>query len=456
MIALIGLTLTCAQKLDSLFLEKAYQGINFGAVVMDKSGNVLYEHNADARLTPASNMKVLTHVYAFSVLGKDWRPKTRFWKDGNDVIVDAVGDPTISSAQLREVVGKLGVLAPYKIKVHAAFKGGYPDGWKPDDYQYKYGTPVYAFSVDRANMSVYAQNHALETLPDTLGITVKRGSTKGKLDVRYNFWARVLVVTGALPEGRKAITEITAPDPAAHACFVMGGTPAGTADLPARAPDAVIEGKTLSELACECLRPSDNTMAEEILQMAAHEDVARTGKSSYDMDPSANDPFSWAGTSLQDFYWEKLGVPRGDVRVFDGSGLSRRDLVTSRALAKALQFAWTQPFRYDFVNALPRAGINGTMKNRLKGLPVSAKTGSLNNVAALSGYVYPDTEDPLIFAVIGNTNGRPASLVRQLADKLVTELAAERSRNAGKGSSGGLESAVPLPGYGAIARNRLR
>ena len=450
------MTLACSQKLDSLFLERAYSGINFGAVVMDKDGTVLYEHDADARLTPASNMKVLTHVYAFSVLGSNWRPQTRFWKEGNDVIVDAVGDPAITSEQLREVAGKLGVLAPYKIKIHSSFKGGYPDGWKPDDYQFDYGTPVYAFAVDHASMPVYAQKRALEPLPESLGVIVKRGSSKGKLDTHYNFWGRVLTVNGALPEGRSAVARITAPDPAAHACFVMGGTPAGTADLPSRAPDAVIDGKTLGELAGICLRPSDNMMAEDILQMAAHEDVKRTGKSSFDLDPTSSDPFSWAGTSLQDFYWSKLGVPRSDIRVFDGSGLSRRDLVTSRALAKALQFAWTQPFRSDFVNALPRAGVSGTLKNRLKGLPVVAKTGSLNNVAALSGYVNPDGQDPLIFAVIGNTNGKPASLVRQLADKLVAELVAERNRDGSAGKIGSLESSLSVPRDRTSALHRLR
>ena len=165
MTSLLALTLACSQKLDGLFADRAYSGITFSAVVIDHEGKVLYERGADTRLVPASNTKVLTHVYAFSVLGKDWKPRTRFWKEGDDLVVDAVGDPDLTSAQLTGVVTKLGLKAPFKVKVHSAFKGGYPEGWKPDDYQYKYGRPVFAFSVDQALLPVYAHKGLLEPLP---------------------------------------------------------------------------------------------------------------------------------------------------------------------------------------------------------------------------------------------------------------------------------------------------
>lgn len=448
-----ALQLSCAQRLESLFREPAYQGINFGAVVMDRSGQILFQHDADARLVPASNMKVLTHVYAFSVLGRDWRPVTRLWKEGNDVVVDAVGDPGLTSDQLRAAVDKLGVAKPFKVKVHAMFKGGYPDGWKPDDYQYKYGRPVYAFSVDQAMLPLYASKRAVEPVPDSLGVLLKRGAGRGKPDVSYNFWGRVAIVKGDLPEERAKIGEVTAPDPIAHAAYMMGGTYAGEADLPARPADAEIQGKTLAEIADQCLKPSDNMLAESVLQMAAAEDAKRSGRTWYDMNSMSS--FTWAGMNLQDWYWSHLGIPRENIRVFDGSGLSRRDLVTTKALATALQYAWTQPFRSDFVSALPRAGISGTLKSRLKGLPVAAKTGSLNNVAALSGYVFPDSENPLIFAVIGNTNGRPASIVRSLADKLVAELAAERHGDGTTGTTRDLPKTLPVAGPGSAAGHRL-
>lgn len=445
--------LACSQRLADLFTAPAYQGINFGAVVMDKSGQVLFEHDPDARLVPASNMKVLTHVYAFSVLGRDWRPVTRLWKEGNDVVVDAGGDPGLTADQLQDAVAKLGVSKPFKVRVHTLFKGGYPDGWKADDYQYKYGRPVFAFSVDQAMLPLYASKRSVEAVPDTLGILLKRGVPRGKPDVSYNFWARVATVNGELPDARTKIGELTAPDPVAHAAFVMGGEYAGESDVPARPADLEIQGKTLAEIADQCLKPSDNMLAETVLQMAAAEDAKRTGRSWYDRNSLSS--FTWAGLNLQDWYWSHLGIPREDVRVFDGSGLSRRDLVTSRALAKALQFAWTQPFRSDFVRALPRGGVSGTLKSRLKGLPVAAKTGSLNNVAALSGYVFPDTENPLIFAVIGNTNGRSASLVRSLADKLVAELAAERHGDGTTGATRTFPKTLPVTGAGSVAGNRV-
>jgi len=448
-----ALQLSCAAKLDSLFADRSVQGIEFGVVVMDTSGTVLYQHEPDARLVPASNMKVLTHVYAFSVLGRDWRPVTRIWKEGNDVVVDAVGDPNLTADQLRAAVSKLGVSTPFRVKVHTLFKGGYPDGWKPDDYQFKYGRPIFAFSVDQAMLPVYALKGGVEPVPSSLGLLIKRGSAKGKADVSYNFWARVATVNGALPESRSKIGELTAPDPVAHAAFMMGGDYAGSADVPARPADVEILGKTLAEMADQCLKPSDNMLAESILQMAAAEDAKRNGRSWYDQNSLSS--FTWAGMNLQDWYWSQLGVPRESIRVFDGSGLSRRDSVTPRALASALRYAWSQPFRSDFLNALPRAGVSGTLKSRMKGLPVAAKTGSLNNVAALSGYVFPDSPNPLIFAVIGNTNGRPASIVRSLADKLVSELAAERHGDGTTGTTRDLPKTLPVTGSGSAVGHRV-
>jgi D-alanyl-D-alanine carboxypeptidase/D-alanyl-D-alanine-endopeptidase (penicillin-binding protein 4) len=113
------------------------------------------------------------------------------------------------------------------------------------------------------------------------------------------------------------------------------------------------------------------------------------------------------------------------VRIVDGSGLSGSDRLTARAVADLLADVWRDPaLRRALWGALPVAGRNGTLANRLRKGPahgvVRAKTGTTDEASALSGYV----GDRYAFAVL--QNGRPVSWTwaRKAQDRFVTVLAA--------------------------------
>ena len=157
-------------------------------------------------------------------------------------------------------------------------------------------------------------------------------------------------------------------------------------------------------------RESDNFIAELMLKtLGAEAGVAGT---------------SAAGAAVVVRSLRDAGIPLAGVRIVDGSGLSRSDRITARALAAILVTAWLDPdLRDPLWNALAIAGVNGTLDRRLTTAPargaVRAKTGTTAVASALSGYV----RDRYVFAVV--QNGWPVSTywARTAQDRFAQALA---------------------------------
>ena len=112
----------------------------------------------------------------------------------------------------------------------------------------------------------------------------------------------------------------------------------------------------------------------------------------------------------------------------DGSGLSRYNIVTADTLVSVLSHVdGDARLRGPYRAALPAAGRDGTLENRMKGTPAQgnarAKTGSLTNAYALSGYVASADGEPLVFAIIANNFGVPAEAIDRVEDAIVVRLA---------------------------------
>ena len=157
-------------------------------------------------------------------------------------------------------------------------------------------------------------------------------------------------------------------------------------------------------------RESDNFTAELLLkQLGAVEQHRGT---------------SAAGAAVVAQTLGEAGVPMNGVRIVDGSGLSTLDRLTADALTAILRAAWTNPgVRPAFVAALPVAGVNGTLEDRLRRPPargnVLAKTGTTREASALSGYV----RDRYAFVILQNGNPLPYWWARRAQDRFATVLA---------------------------------
>jgi D-alanyl-D-alanine carboxypeptidase/D-alanyl-D-alanine-endopeptidase (penicillin-binding protein 4) len=124
------------------------------------------------------------------------------------------------------------------------------------------------------------------------------------------------------------------------------------------------------------------------------------------------------------------GAASDGYAVRDGSGLSRHDYVSPRTLVKVLDAARRHPDFHVFFDALPVAGVDGTLENRMRGTPaqgnVHAKTGYIDKARSLSGFVTTADGRLLIFSALCNNYSVPTKAVERVQDALAVRLASLR------------------------------
>ena len=119
----------------------------------------------------------------------------------------------------------------------------------------------------------------------------------------------------------------------------------------------------------------------------------------------------------------QAGIPSDQYVFYDGSGLSRQNLVTPHAIVQLLRYCATQPWGADYKATFPIAGVDGSLTERLASPRlhnrIMAKTGSLGGVKALSGYATTDSGQVVVFSILSNNFNLPAKRVTDAIDELV-------------------------------------
>ena len=353
-----------------------------GAFVIDlQNGGLVYQRYADRPLRPASNEKLVVALAALDRLGPAARIPTRVLGRGTAsasvwqgaLILKGYGDPTLTSSDLavlakrvrrsgiRTVTGKVLADETYFDTRRVA------PGWKPSFYKEEC-PPLSALVVDEAKV---------------------RGRTVGTPALAAARAFRKALVTAGVR--------------------VLRGAGMGAAD-----EDAVLVSQILSPSTARLVRlmnlESDNFVAEMLLK--------RLGARELDRGETA------AGILVAREVLRARGVPLAGVRLADGSGLSRYDRLTARAVAAILITGWSDPrFRRPFVRSLPVAGVNGTLEDRLRSPPargfVRAKTGTTDSASSLSGFVGAR----YVFSVLQNGAPIPWLSARRGQDRFVQILA---------------------------------
>ena len=159
---------------------------------------------------------------------------------------------------------------------------------------------------------------------------------------------------------------------------------------------------------------SNNLYAEALLKALATKTSER------------NQSTTGAGLKVMKSTLSRIGVDPNAYRLVDGSGLSRKDLISPQALVQTLQGMAKSPYASVFRASLPVAGKNGTLKYRFKDIPpeglVQAKTGTMTGVITLAGYVNAPNYGPLVFSIMVNQTEQPIRTVRSAIDEIVVHL----------------------------------
>jgi len=479
-------------RVDAALNEAHAQKALWGILVTDRdTGEILYELNADRFFTPASNAKIITTSLALATLGPTYQFRTtlesagRFADDGRllgDLVLVGRGDPDLSNRKF-PYAGKVEHEGPAEkvlaqMADDAIAKGlkqidgdivaddsyypydPYPPGWSVGDLYFTFGAPVSAIAFNDNSISVEvspgirAGDPASATVEPAAAIrTFGHELTTGAVDGKPEFGVvsqpgpRFLLLRGSIPVGHTPMKlDLAMPDPAETAALALKqifeargvritGTirvrhaappeiypdaevVLGPAPVP-RAPDTIVFAVHISPPLSEIVRVtnkvSQNLHAELLLRAVAHE------KKGF----GVTDAGIWAE---QDFL-KTVGVADGDVVFTDGSGLSRDDLVTPRAMVQLLRFDALQSWGADYIGTFPIAGVDGTLETRLKDTVASsriqAKTGALDHVRAISGFATTLRGERLIFSIFGNNNpqrGRDATVAADAIAVAMVEL----------------------------------
>jgi len=472
------------ERLEAHVAAERFRHAQWGVhIVALESGRVLFSHNADKLMIPASNTKLYTGALALDRLGPGHRIRTSFYATGRpsargtlagDLIVYGRGDPSLAARYhggdvdraLQPLVEAVRAAGVRRVRGDLVADDSYftdpplGSGWNWDDLQYYYGAEVSALTVNDNALNVIVQpglvagrHAAVSLLPpapfmviSNLCLTGPPGSSPA-VDLWRPLNRNVLVVTGQLPAGATGHTDsVTVHQPALwfghllresfrrHGIRVDGRVRAAGEAVRGRRSGpsgplqelCAVESPPLSELLGRMLKPSQNLHAQLLLlQVGAMERRApfEAGKPGAALDAAAP-----AGLKAMDAFLGRVGIEPGTVLLEEGSGLSRRNLVTPKATVRLLESMDRHPHGAVYRAALPVAGVDGTLRLRLRQTPAEgnaqAKTGTLRYVVALSGYVTSAAGERLAFSLMLNQyrSGDPARSARADLDAIVALL----------------------------------
>jgi len=443
------------QRLDAALRDPGLRGAKLAALVVDLgAGDVLFAHDPDRALVPASNQKVLTAIAALSAFGPSYRFTTEVLAAArpdaegavDELVIRGGGDPALTSEDVWRLAGDLRRLGLARVRGgirldDSAFDAQrWNPSWGPVSAR-AYHAPIGALDV---NYGAYAVTGTPGPHPgDPVHIEVdppvpyfslvsraKTGPARGapalEISRAQGEAGEQLVVEGTLPAGGESKTAYRSVlDPVGYAGAVIrmqleangvrvegpirrGPVPAGAVPLLA------FEGKALAEITRLFVKNSNNAIAEGLLKALA----LRAGTR----------PATWeAGLVAVRSELAALGIPVDRTTLVDGSGLSYENRVPPRVFVAALDVAH-RSFRFgpEFEAALPIAHADGTLQKRAEGAAgaVRAKTGLLTRVTGLSGYARLSDGRVAAFSVIANGYRGSDEAAMNGLDRFVAELVA--------------------------------
>ena len=439
-------------------LETAFIGIMVQSV---ETGEILFRHNANKMMMPASNEKIPTSAAALIKFGPDFQYETKLYTTGSiidsvlngDLVVVGSGDPTIGyrlcgkddscsflkswatalkNVGINEINGNL-------VGVDDIFDDdaiGY--GWTMNNLSYSYAAQIGGLMLHEnfVRVSLIADSLTkkikIKTLPkyDFVNITCKVIITENKKDDTGISIQRIegtndVIISGKLLLGDVYRRNISIHNPTLY--FLRGlryeleqseiaviGNEVDSDDL---ADSLKIDEMRLihthnsqpfSEVIKILMKESQNLYAESFIKLLG----AHFGKEGSFVE----------GEKVLKQTLRRLGLDKQSFAFSDGSGLCRYNYISPNHLVKIFRRMYYHPYGEIYRNSLPIAGVDGTIGYRMKGTAadsnVTAKTGTISNVRCLSGYVTTKDNEVLVFSTMINNFLCDVHVVMDMQDRI--------------------------------------
>jgi serine-type D-Ala-D-Ala carboxypeptidase/endopeptidase (penicillin-binding protein 4) len=452
-------------EFTGIFDAPTFGRLQWSVVVQSlATGEVVYGENPSKLMMPASNMKIVTLATAAERLGWDFVYETKLVTAApvaggvlnGDLVVVGSGDPTIGGRggsatrvfegwadQLRadgitEVKGR--IVADARAFDRESLGAGW--AWDYLASGYAAGVSALQFNESVADVAIHpgpsvGTPAVIEVRPIESGLILEKRVTTvaaGEADLDFSRLpgSNRLIVRGTIPVTSKEIVRAATVDrPALYFARMLRATliargirvsgDAGEFDdvypAPPIAPTRVLlshRSAPLAEFAKVLMKASQNQYAETLVRTLGAQSGPGTAA---------------AGQKIGREVLDGWGVPQDAYVLGDGSGLSRYDYVCAEMLVNILRQMYRDPRHRDpFMATLPVGGQDGTIARRFVGTRaaknVRAKTGSIANVRALSGYVTTLDGEPFVFSILANNFTVPQATI-----DVATDLALERLAN---------------------------
>jgi D-alanyl-D-alanine carboxypeptidase/D-alanyl-D-alanine-endopeptidase (penicillin-binding protein 4) len=440
----------------------------WGVLIVDPDrGDTLYSRDAGKLFVPASNQKILTSSLALELLGPTYQWSTPILasgaiKDGvldGDLLVEGRGDPSVTDSVAGDAMLPLYAIADSLVARGIRsirgrvlpFRDAFPDatigfGWAYDDLDEVYGASIDELFFNDGFAELHVKAGSLPG--DSVTVRVRPATTFPRI--------RVKAVTALRGTGRDSVAQLIAAKDTMRGDFVLTGTiPAGdSANLAVTFRDSreayvaamaealrgrgiaimdsvlpvdsagdtlfVYKSAPLSRVLAAFLKPSQNQLGEMLLKSVA---LAK-----------ADTGTARVGRRLMSEHLRALGVEADGFIAWDGSGLSRRDMITPETVVRVLSAMRKSPNFQVYYDAFPIAGVDGTLRTRMRGTTAEAnvrgKTGTLGQVRSLSGYVTTRGGGQLVFSVLANNFVTSTAYITRVQDSIAVRLSRMNIRSA--------------------------
>ncbi len=448
------------------------RGASFSLVVKDvQEGRTVYSYDTDRLQSPASVLKTVATATALEILGEDYRYPTTLEYDGilengtleGNLYIKGSGDPSLGSSHFAPgqnkflstwiaALQKAGIkhITGSVISDESIFDTeGVSIKWLREDMGNYYAPGSYGISIFDNMYKLSLQTGAAGTRP------VLKGTEPDIPFIRFKNYLKAAPVSsdsayiigaplddvrylyGVLPANREAyVLKGDIPDPALYLARYLtdqlqqkgirvDGSPScyrieveeNRWKKGERKEIVTTYSPTLREIASICNHVSHNLYADALVKTVGLQ-----------YKPRRNEMISSFGRGVQVVkeYWEKKGLDVFPLRMNDGSGLAPADKVSAGFMGELLVYMATESAVSDaFIASLPQAGIEGSVRNFLKGSKLQGKarlkSGGITGVRSYAGYITKDGRTYAV-AVFSNNYSCPMSRMTRALEKLLLQL----------------------------------
>lgn len=439
-----------AEKINKV-LSGFGENINIGILVQDaKTGRVLYKKDGDRYFMPASTQKLFTAFAALKSLGPDFSYSTQVFADykkikkgrlHDNLYIQFSGDPTLTEPQFELLMSSLSEAGIRHIKGKVIIDDSAFDqmtrspGTSWEDQDFCWGAPISGLFINHNCVNATLIPAALAGEPVKLELPpypqtmtfINEVVTQGEAEKNCLVKAKrrdqgTYTLSGCMKTSQKPrVIEMAIANPRATIQAVVRYllkkneiTLAGEfefkkfATLPK--PFARQDSPPLKALVATMLKESDNTIANALF---------KTMGANYAHEPGS---FSNGNKAVRDILTRTAGLHFPKTTLIDGAGLSRYNFLKPEQEVSLLQTIFLSPEASDFIASLAIAGVDGTLKDRLRDPltqgKIHAKTGNATAITSLAGYLETKNKQMLIFSILINGFTGSSLKYQALEDKI--------------------------------------